>query len=292
MVFLCRIRGGGLYKTGSPDATALLTSGKFVRQLLTRYLVRFLEGRVMKGNPLAGLNYFKRGLQTLPQPGLKRYVSLPLLMNIVLMGAASWWGISKLSGLTDWLLSYLPDMLSWLSWILMPIGILTILVIGIYFFSALLNLLASPFNGLLSEAVETNVTGQALPEESLIATINRTLMRELRKLAYFIPRYLLLLVISFIPGINLLSPVLWFLFGAWVLTLQYLDYAMDNNGHSFAELHQALRLQPLTVLGFGSIVALGFMIPFFNMLVMPAAVCGATLYWVEQIKPSLNQPQN
>lgn len=238
----------------------------------------------MKGNPFTGIRYFQRGLKSLTNPGLKRFIVLPLLLNIILMGGVSWWGISEISGLVDTVVEWLPSWLSWLSWILLPVAVVTLLVVVIYFFSAILNLIASPFNGLLSEALETQMTGQPLPEESLAATIARTLARELRKLAYFIPRYLLLLVISFIPVINVASPVLWFLFGAWVLTLQYLDYAMDNNGHSFAELHQALRKQPLTTLGFGFVVAIGFMIPIVNMLVMPAAVCGATLYWVEQLK--------
>ena len=238
----------------------------------------------MKGNPFTGIRYFQRGLKSLTNPGLKRFIVLPLLLNIVLMGGVSWWGISEISGLVDTVVEWLPSWLSWLSWILLPVAVVTLLVVVIYFFSAILNLIASPFNGLLSEALETQMTGKSLPEESLAATIARTLARELRKLAYFIPRYVLLLVISFIPVINVASPVLWFLFGAWVLTLQYLDYAMDNNGHSFAELHQALRKQPLTTLGFGFVLAIGFMIPIANMLVMPAAVCGATLYWVEQLK--------
>jgi len=244
----------------------------------------------MKGNPFTGIRYFQRGLKSLTNPGLKRFIVLPLLLNIVLMGGVSWWGMSEISGLVDTVVEWLPSWLSWLSWILLPVAVVTLLVVVIYFFSAILNLIASPFNGLLSEALETQMTGQPLPEESLAATISRTLARELRKLAYFIPRYLLLLVISFIPVINVASPVLWFLFGAWVLTLQYLDYAMDNNGHSFAELHQALRKQPLTTLGFGFVVAIGFMIPIVNMLVMPAAVCGATLYWVEQLKQEF--PEN
>jgi CysZ protein len=128
------------------------------------------------------------------------------------------------------------------------------------------------------------MTGAEIPAEPIGQQISRTLLRELKKLEYFIPRYLGLLLISFIPVINIVSPILWFIFGAWVLTLQYLDYALDNNGHSFADLHQALKLQPLTTLGFGFVVAIGFMIPLVNLLVMPAAVCGATLYWSEQIK--------
>jgi CysZ protein len=238
----------------------------------------------MRGNPLLGFRYFGRGFSLLSHKGLKRFVALPILINALLMTALMFFGggylVDKIQGLVDWL----PSWLSWLYWLILPVAALTLIAITLYFFSAVLNLIASPFNSLLSEAVETKVTGASIADEPIAQQVRRTLSRELKKLGYFIPRYLGLLVISFIPVINVVSPVLWFVFGAWVLTLQYLDYALDNNGHSFADLHQALKLQPLTTLGFGLVVALGFMIPVFNLLVMPAAVCGATLYWSEQIK--------
>lgn len=238
----------------------------------------------MRGNPLLGIRYFGRGFSLLSHQGLKRFVAFPILINALLMTALMVFGggylVEKIQGLVDWL----PGWLSWLYWLILPIAALTLIAITLYFFSAVLNLIASPFNGLLSEAVETKVTGGNIPDEPIAQQVRRTLARELKKLGYFIPRYLGLLVISFIPVINIASPVLWFIFGAWVLTLQYLDYALDNNGHTFADLHKALKLQPLTTLGFGLVVALGFMIPVFNLLVMPAAVCGATLYWSEQIK--------
>lgn len=238
----------------------------------------------MRGNPLLGMKYFGRGLSLLSNKGLKRFVALPILINALLMTALIYYGGGWLVDKVDALVAWFPDWLSWLSWLLIPVAVVTLVSVTLYFFSAVVNLIASPFNGLLSEAVEVQVKGDTIPDEPLASVIARTLAREVRKLAYFIPRYIALLIISFIPMVNVVSPVLWFIFGAWVLTLQYLDYSLDNNGHSFADLHKALKLQPLTTLGFGFIVAIGFMIPLLNLLVMPAAVCGATLYWSEQIK--------
>lgn len=238
----------------------------------------------MRGNPLLGMSYFAQGLSLLKRKGLKRFVAIPILINTLLMSALIYYAGGWLVEQVDALVAWLPSWLSWLYWLLVPVVAITLVSVTLYFFSAVVNLIASPFNGLLSEAVEVQVKGDAIPDESLMSVIARTLPRELRKLAYFIPRYIILLIISFIPVVNVISPVLWFIFGAWVLTLQYLDYSLDNNGHSFADLHKALKLQPLTTLGFGFIVAIGFMIPILNLLVMPAAVCGATLYWSEQIK--------
>ena len=242
----------------------------------------------MRGNPLLGIRYFGRGFSLLSNKGLKRFVALPILINALLMTALIYFGGGYLVEKIQWVIDWLPSWLSWLYWLILPIAALTLISITLYFFSAILNLIASPFNGLLSEAVETKITGAVIPDEAIGQLIARTLQRELKKLGYFIPRYLGLLVISFIPVINVVSPVLWFIFGAWVLTLQYLDYALDNNGYSFDDLHKALKIQPLTTLGFGFVVALGFMIPVVNLFVMPAAVCGATLYWSEQIKAQFN----
>jgi len=238
----------------------------------------------MRGNPLLGIRYFGRGFALLSNKGLKRFVAFPILINALLMTALIYFAGGYLLEQIQWVVDWFPNWLSWLTWIITPVVALTLISITLYFFSAILNLVASPFNGLLSEAVETKITGSEIPEEAIAAQVSRTLLREVKKLGYFIPRYLGLLVISFIPVVNIVSPVLWFVFGAWMLTLQYLDYALDNNGHSFADLHQALKLQPFTTLGFGFVVAIGFMIPVINLLVMPAAVCGATLYWSEQIK--------
>ncbi len=238
----------------------------------------------MRGSPLLGIRYFGRGFSLLSNKGLKRFVAFPILINALLMTALIYYGGGYLLEKVEWVIDWLPSWLSWLTWIITPVAVLTLISMTLYFFSAVLNLVASPFNGLLSEAVEAKVAGDVIPDEPIGQQISRTLQRELKKLGYFIPRYLGLLIISFIPMVNIISPVLWFVFGAWVLTLQFLDYALDNNGHSFTDLHKALKLQPLTTLGFGFIVAVGFMIPVVNLFVMPAAVCGATLYWSEQIK--------
>ncbi|CCK78054.1 MAG: sulfate transporter CysZ [Oleispira antarctica] len=238
----------------------------------------------MRGNPLLGIQYFGRGFSLLSNKGLKRFVAFPILINALLMTALIYFGGGWLVDQIKWVVDWFPSWLSWLTWIITPVAALTLISVTLYFFSAVLNLVASPLNGLLSEAVETKITGEKMPDEPMSQLASRTFQRELQKLGYFIPRYLGLLVISFIPVVNFVSPVLWFVFGAWVLTLQFLDYSLDNNGHSFADLHKALKLQPLTTLGFGFVVAVSFMVPIVNLFVMPAAVCGATLYWCEQIK--------
>jgi CysZ protein len=80
------------------------------------------------------------------------------------------------------------------------------------------------------------------------------------------------------------APLLWFALGTWMLALEYFDYPMDNHRYSLAQVRERMGQAPLTALGFGAATLAGTMVPLLNLLIMPAAVCGATLYWVEQLE--------
>jgi len=67
-----------------------------------------------------------------------------------------------------------------------------------------------------------------------------------------------------------------------MMAIQYCDYPMDNNRVSFKDMKLSLKQRRMTSVGFGGLVSVGMMIPVFNLLVMPAAVVGATIYWVEE----------
>lgn len=43
-----------------------------------------------------GFHYFAQGWRLISRPGIKRYVVLPLLVNVLLMGSAFWWLFSQL----------------------------------------------------------------------------------------------------------------------------------------------------------------------------------------------------
>lgn len=244
----------------------------------------------MKGNPILGWGYLWRGFQQLSQPGLRRFVALPILLNAVLLSALSYGAIQWLDGTTERLLDNLPSWLEWLYWLVMPLLVITLLLVLAYFFSALLVTIASPFNGLLSEKVEQQ-KGSRIAEETLSSMIRRTLAREWTKIKYMLPRYLGLLILSFIPLVNLASPFLWFWFGSWIVALQYIDYSYDNHARSFAQMRGGLASQPLTVLGFGATTALLMMVPVLNWFVMPAAVIGGTLLRLEQMPLADNSAQ-
>lgn len=239
----------------------------------------------MKGNPIRGGSYLLRGAAMLPQPGIRRFVLVPLLINLLLFIAAIWLLIQQFTHWVEYGLGYLPDWAGFLYWLFWPLFALVVMV-GVYYgFSIVANLIAAPFNGFLAEKVEHRLRGAPLVDEgwgAVLAIIPRALQRELQKLGYYLPRFLLLLLITFIPGLNLLSPLLWFLFGAWMMSIQYCDYPMDNNKVSFPQMKQLMKARRVTSIGFGGLVQLGMLVPVLNLFLMPAAVVGATIFWVEE----------
>jgi CysZ protein len=176
---------------------------------------------------------------------------------------------------------------SWLNYfryILWPLFAIATILVTFYCFTIVANLLAAPFNGLLAEKAEMILTGQApsQPLSGIAQAIWPAIRSELIKLGYFIVRALPLLILFLIPGVNLIAPILWALFGIWYLALEYADYPMANNGLEFKDQHAHNKKRRLTALGFGGALTLLMMIPILNFAAMPAAVIGATAMWCDR----------
>ncbi|MBB1583649.1 sulfate transporter CysZ [Serratia sp. OS31] len=237
----------------------------------------------------SGFHYFAEGWRLISRPGIKRYVVLPLLVNVLLMGSAFWWLFSQLGDWIPSMMSHVPTWLQWLSYVLWPLAVISVLLVFSYLFSTITNLIAAPFCGLLAEQLEGSLTGKPLPDTGIFGIVKdlpRIMAREWRKLAYYLPRALVLLILYFIPGIGqTVAPVLWFLFSAWMLAIQYCDYPFDNHKVSFADMRRALRQHKTDNLQFGAMVSLFTMIPILNLVILPVAVCGATAMWVDRYRP-------
>lgn len=239
--------------------------------------------------PRGGFFYFSQGWKLVTRPGIRRFVILPLLVNVLLMGSAFCWLFTRLDRWIPALMSHVPPWLQWLSYLLWPLAVITILLVFGYVFSAIANLIAAPFNGLLAEQLEARLTGATPPDTRLTALMKdapRMMRREWQKLAWYLPRTIVLLLLFFIPVVGqTVAPLLWFLFSAWMLALQYCDYPFDNHKVPFREMRLTLRTRKFTTMQFGALVSLFSMIPLLNLFIMPVAICGATLMWVECYRP-------
>ena len=81
--------------------------------------------------------------------------------------------------------------------------------------------------------------------------------------------------------VNVAAPFIWFLFTAWMLTIEYGDYPMGNHDIDFKQQREKLRSNRQLAFGFGSGVMVLTMIPVINFLAMPVAVAGATRMFIE-----------
>ncbi len=232
-----------------------------------------------------GFAYPLRGLRWLTRPGLRRYVAIPLLINVLIFGGLTWWGALQVDALSAMIQGWLPGWLEWLSWLLWPLFILAVVLVAFFGFTLVANLIGSPFNGLLAEKVEDQTAPDyERPEQRpLWQEISIAPMIELRKLAYFIPRALGLLVLFLIPGVNLLAPFLWMAFSAWMLALQYVEVPMSNHRIELADQRKLLGRHRGLALGFGAGALVLTLVPVLNFVAMPAAVIGATLLWRERL---------
>lgn len=248
---------------------------------------------ITQSQPSSGAGYFLHGIALAFTPGIRRFVLIPLIVNLLLMGTLIYIVMSKLEiWISDWL-THLPTWLNWLSYLLWPLLTIAILVICSYFFSTVANWIAAPFNGLLSEHLEAKLTGKRPPNEGFVAIIKdlpRIFKREWQKLAYYVPKALGLFLLMWIPLIGqTIGPVLWFLFSAWMLSIQYCDYPFDNHKVNFEDMKESLRQQKSRSLSFGVITLIFTMTPILNLFVMPAAVCGATAMWVDRYRRNFSR---
>ena len=233
-------------------------------------------------NPVTGATYLFRGLGLIIKPGVKRFVIVPLLINTLLFAGVLWALGDQFSALVDYMLNALPGWLNWLSWIFWVLFSLTAGLLVFLTFSLLANLIGAPFNSYLAAAVERHLSGDVPPESphNIWQEIGIAMLSELKKWLYYLLWLIPLIIASFL--LAPLSPFLWFLFGAWMYSLEYSDYPMGNHGYTFPQVRRKVAEKRLMSLGFGATVTLATMIPLVNFLVMPVAVAGATAMRLDQ----------
>lgn len=229
---------------------------------------------------LDAITALSRGTRLVYQKGLRRYIFLPILVNIIVYAAMFSFVITRFSGWIDHWMTLVPAWLDWLSWLIWPLFVVSLIVIVFFTFTLITSFIAAPFYGFLAAKVEIQETGRIpLDDRGLTKTALDALGRELVKLAYIAPRALALFIISWIPGLNLFAPILWGLFSAWVMAITYLDYPMDNNKVSFKDMRQRLSRRWWQSLSYGGLVTLVTWIPLANLFLIPGAVAGAVLMW-------------
>ncbi len=236
-------------------------------------------------NPVLAIGFLFKGVKLLTRPELRKFIIIPILINVVLYSAALTLGYFYIS---DLIAQFIPGWLHWLSWFLWPLFFISFFIAGFFTFTVLANILAAPFYGQLSAKTLAIVSDEI--QEQAEQPLAKVLIAELRRVGYLSSRALPLLILSVIPGVNILAPFLWALFGAWGIALEYLAYPLENQGVLFSEQKDLVNSVRLGALSFGGLTVLGLTVPVLNIIVAPAAVIGATLYVHEIEQQSITPP--
>ncbi|WP_392537721.1 sulfate transporter CysZ [Legionella sp. 227] len=230
-------------------------------------------------NFFLGMFYMVQGIHHLFTPGLKRFILVPLAINFIMFAGLFYLIYHYLLPYAYHYLNQLPSWLSFLSSVFFVLFILSFFLMFLSLFTVFFNLIAAPFNGLLAEKAQYILFGRAIPSLSFSKIVVRSIKRQGEFLGYFLPRFLLMGILFFVPFLQPIYPLLWFVFNAWILSIQYQDFAMDNNLISFKEMRKKVANNKMLSLGFGFSINLSSFIPFLNILSMPAAVIASTMLY-------------
>lgn len=233
-----------------------------------------------------------KGFYYLWQPKTRFYVLTPLLVNICIFAslfvyltrsAADWAG-EFLQHWASWLPDFIQTTLMWLA----SAGMVAVFYFaGAFLFLLLANLIAAPFCQSLANAVATERGIAINPPESsvleILLQLPSTLWHECKKLLQFLPRILLLCLISLvllpIPLLNLLIPLIWLIWGGWMLCYDFLGYAAEATQSPEQSVLQQMQRHRVNSMVFGGGIQLGATIPLLNLIAIPLGVCAGVLFW-------------
>jgi len=234
--------------------------------------------------PLSGPAYLFEGLRMLRQPGLRRYVVMPVLGNLLIFTLAA---IGLYFGIDYAFDRWIPEGWSWLRWLLLPLLALGLLAFGMFAFAVLANLLLSPFLGALSAKVDELQGGRpAPPSKGFFKDLVEDFSVQFRRLGYGLVCLLGVFVLGFVPIVQLLAAPLGVLVSSWLLAVEYASNPLGNRRWSLADQLGLLRAHRWTVVGFGLASFALTLVPIINLVIVPASVVGITLLVRDRLNAS------
>lgn len=244
-------------------------------------------------SPLFTCQYLWQAVRFILEHRLLRYFWMPILINIFTYIIVLIVAIYEINTLIHWADHWIPSWLHWLNWLIWALFILAFIIVFIFSYTFLANLIAAPFNGLLAEKTEELLTGQPLARNNIFKASGYNIMQQLRLLIYFLPRAIACGILFLIPVVQIFAAAIWFLFNAWMMAMQYFSYPMENHLLPLREMRQILRKRLPVVYNFGTTIVLLNMVPFLSLVIMPIAVVAATMAWVDyysDLRPKLPKP--
>jgi CysZ protein len=236
------------------------------------------------GDFFAGVGCLLRGLGTYARsPRLMLLGLLPALLSFVALVA----GLVAMVYLVDdvarfmtpWAESWTGGVRDTLRFVLTLAIAAVWLVLSVLLFAAMTLLIGQPFYEAISKRVDDSMGGVAGEiDVSFWRSLPRSVGESMRLLLLTVTFGILIFAIGLIPVAGqVTAPILAATLGGWVLALELTSVPFERRGKRFRERRMMLRSRRAMSLGFGMATFVCFLIPLGAVLVMPAAVAGATI---------------
>lgn len=243
----------------------------------------------------AGFSYpFKAGHFLIANPRLLVYVIIPFMINAVVFAGAVWFGLDFFN---ETVTTMIPQGDAWywavLYYFLWLIAIVATALLFFFLFAVIGNLIASPFNELLSEKTEMVLTGSQRDEPFKLRTFLRDslhiLLDDLLKIVAFVAGMLLLFILLLLPAVGpLLYSALTIVWTALFLVVEYTGFIFVRHNLKFRDQRQFIRQRKLASLGFGLGSLCLLAIPFLQFFTIPLGVIGAVHFWHDSTGKQIN----
>jgi CysZ protein len=219
--------------------------------------------------PFRGVGYF------LARPALWKYFAAAFAINVVLFVVLTVLFLKYRVALVGWVT---PDRFwTWakvaIEWIFTGI----IAVLGLFLFTIVGNLLASPFLDAMTEKILTDLGETLPPSRGPLKAFLRALRNQSIKLVFFGAVQVLLLLLWIIPGLGILHPPLSAILTILFLGFEYVDYPLDARQLPVPRRFEWMVAHAGATLAYGAVLFPVFLIPFVGYACLPLAVAGASL---------------
>lgn len=166
-------------------------------------------------------------------------------------------------------------------------------LLGVLTFTAVTLVIGDPFYEKISERVEERYGGTpGAVEVPFWGSLRRSVVDSLRLVAISVLVGIPLFAAGFIPVVGqTVVPVIGAAVGGWFLALELTGAPFYRRGMRLPDRRALLKADRPTALGFGVAVFVCFLIPLGAVLIMPAAVAGATLLARRSLGQSVAEPR-
>ncbi|MCB0420711.1 MAG: EI24 domain-containing protein [Bdellovibrionales bacterium] len=226
-----------------------------------------------------GLFHIISGIKLIMRsPKLMAFSVIPFLIDLLLLYIGFSWGWGEIAGKADLIVAKVFDPGTiWYSVLYYPLWILftaTFVLLLVYSVFLVATVVAAPFNALLAEEALkylNKLEDRKFKLNRWVQMTTKMMIVALMKAVIFAIVGLVLFVMSFIPGLNLVAAFL----ACLIIAFDNIDYSLEIYELSLKQRFEFYRQNITEFSGAASFLALTVLIPGLTLLLLPAAVVGS-----------------